>query len=235
MSEPFALPSPFAWSEEQIAIDLPGGHAVFTTRAGGDLASEPAGSRALRRAVGPAPERWAQDHQVHGTRVRVGRARRAGAADGRRVRRVATARRDVACVVRAADCVPVALVAPGRRRDAPRRLARAGRGILDEGVARCRRSARARSRAAIGPGTRGVCCYEAGDEVHAAVRATAAAAPRGATPTSRPVARALLAKPRASRGPRRGAVHDLLTPERCGRIAGRGAPAGRQGALVWRS
>ena len=234
MSEPFAIPSPFAWSEEQIAIDLRGGHAVFTTRSGGDLASEPAGSEALRRAVGPAPEHWAQDHQVHGTSVRVVAPdepvrREAGESDGS-----ATARRDVACVVRAADCVPVALVAPEAVAAIHGGWRGLAAGVLEEGVRTLRALGASEIRAAIGPHAR-VCCYEAGEELHAAFAQLGPQVRSGDNADLEAVARALLAKSGVDEVHAVGACTICSPAGTLWSHRRQGEQAGRQGALVWRS
>ena len=187
------LPPPFTWREGQIAIGLPGGHALFTTRAGGDLAADPTGGERLRALVGPAPEYWAQDHQVHEQRVRViaaGEPVRALATDSDGI---ATARRDVACLVRTADCVPIALIAP----EAVAMLHAGWRGlaagVVAEGVGALRGLGAGEIRAAIGPHAR-VCCYETGDEVHAAFAALGPAARRGRRADLEAVTRALLSR-----------------------------------------
>jgi YfiH family protein len=89
------LPAPFAWRGEHVAVDLPGGHALFTTRRGGasqgpfatlnlgltvpgadgrpqpgdDPAAVAANRRALAGEVGVRPHRVAHGRQVHGTIV----------------------------------------------------------------------------------------------------------------------------------------------------------------------
>ncbi len=229
-----ALPEPFRWHEGQIAIDLPGGHVIFTTRAGGDLASDPAGSEQLRRAVGPPPERWAQDHQVHEHRVRVvAGGEPVGAmetdSDG-----IATARRDVACVVRTADCVPIALVAP----EAVAMLHGGWRGlaagVIEEGVRTLHTLGANHVRAAIGPHAR-VCCYETGDEVHAAFAHFGAEVRRGRRADLEAVARALLAQWGVQE------VHSVGACTICSHVETfwshrrEGARAGRQGGIAWRN
>lgn len=161
MSGPIALPAPFEWSAGQIAIGLPGAHALFTTRSAGDLSL---GADALERRLGMP---LAQSPQVHGAGVRVVRSpgeleRPAPEADAQ-----VTALRDVACAVRVADCLPIALAAPeavGIVHGGWRGLAA---GVLEAALAALSELGAGTVAAAIGPGAR-VCCYEAGDEVHAA-------------------------------------------------------------------
>ena len=229
-----ALPAPFTWLEGQIAIDLPGGHALFTTRAGGDLAAERAGSERLRRLVGPAAEHWAQDHQVHEQRVRVvAGGGPVGAmvtdSDG-----IATARRDVACVVRTADCVPIALIAP----EAVAMLHAGWRGlaagIADAGVRTLRALGASEIRAATGPHAR-VCCYEAGEEVHAAFAPLGPAVRHGRRADLEAVTRALLSQSGVDELHAAGLCTICSHPELLWSHRRQGAAAGRQGGIAWRS
>ncbi len=132
------------------------------------------------------PERIAQARQVHATDVlQIADDADLPGADLGRVRDAdgtATALPRTPCVVLCADCVPVALVA-GRGVA----MVHAGwrglaAGVLESGLraldAVC--SGSGPVTAAIGPSA-GPCCYEVGDEVHAALAGTgssAASAPR---------------------------------------------------------
>lgn len=176
------LPAPFEPVGDHIGIALPGGRALFTTRRGG-VSEGPYASLnlacwigddpdAVRRncqiaadLVGVSVDAVVQGQQVHGSRVE----RRAdpdgtlNEADGQ-----ATASRGLAALVLTADCLPIALIAPGAVA-----MVHAGwRGLadvlLDNGVEAVRELAGAGAvQAAIGPGAGG-CCYEVGPEVHAA-------------------------------------------------------------------
>ena len=185
------LPAPFEWIGDHIGIALPGGEALFTTRRGG-LSTGPYASLNLGRwtdddpdAVRANRERLAdgidlpleavvQGRQVHGAHVE----RRAGDdtalrdADGQ-----ATAERERALLVLAADCLPVALI--GTRAVAMLHAGWRGlaAGILDEGVRALRELGDdGPLHAAIGPGA-GPCCYEVGPEVHAAFASPRAGGP----------------------------------------------------------
>ncbi|HMI71774.1 MAG TPA: laccase domain-containing protein, partial [Solirubrobacteraceae bacterium] len=111
----------FRAAGEHLAIDLPGGTALFTTRRGGvsegphaslnlglwtdDDAGRVRDNRErVRAAVGA--ERLAQGRQVHGTRVVVD-AEGIEEADGQ-----VTTAPGVAAMVLVADCLPVALAGP---------------------------------------------------------------------------------------------------------------------------
>ncbi|HEY7622426.1 MAG TPA: polyphenol oxidase family protein [Solirubrobacteraceae bacterium] len=155
---------------EHLAIDLPGGTALFTTRRGGRSEGaftslnlglwtddEPENVRANRELVREQAgvERLVQGRQVHGARVVVD-ADGIEEADGQ-----VTTAPGVAAIVLTADCLPVALAGPdsvGMVHAGWRGLAA---GVLEAGVA-----ATGAIAAAIGPGI-GPCCYEVGDEVRA--------------------------------------------------------------------
>jgi polyphenol oxidase len=179
------LPVPFRWDGEHIAASLPGARVLFSTRRGGvsagpyaslnlgrltddDGANVDANRERIAAAVGLPRERFIYGRQVHGAIVRraaepPGAARPAAEEDGQ-----ATALEDAAALVFVADCLPVMLA--GDRAVAAlhggwRGLAA---GIVAEGVAALRElGAGGALTAALGPGARG-CCYQVGEEVHAA-------------------------------------------------------------------
>lgn len=180
------LPEGFHWQGEQIAIDLPGARALFTTRRGGvsegpyaslnvgltapGPGDDPSNVAANRAIVLEATRRAgvAISHQAHGATVaRVDQARAgyigcAGIADGQ-----ATTRDDVAVAVHVADCLPIALAADGAVAMLHGGWRGLAAGIVEEGVAALRElGARGPITAAIGPGAGG-CCYEVGNEVRA--------------------------------------------------------------------
>ena len=218
------LPAPFRWTRSEVALDLPGGHVRFTTRR----------SPALAQVTGLAAERHAQARQVHRSDVRVIAALEdlpdaTDELDGQ-----ATNLRGVACAVRVADCIPVTLVAPGAvaALHAGWRGLRAG--IVEAGVAAVRELGGTEIRAAIGPGA-GVCCYEAGDEVHSAFAHLGPLARRGANADLKAVARAALGAGGVDE------VHDVGICTICadpGTLWSHrrdGDAAGRQLGVAWRS
>ena len=171
-------------SGEAITLDLPGGTVLFTTRHGGvsegpyaslnlGLWTEDERERVLEnrdrvaRLAGIPRERFAQGRQVHGTEVRslegpppAGEPREA---DGQ-----ATSARGLAPIVLTADCLPVALVAPGAVAMLHCGWRGLAGGLVAEGVrALSALGAGGAIEAAIGPGA-GRCCYEVGDEVRSA-------------------------------------------------------------------
>jgi YfiH family protein len=166
-----------------IRVDLPGGHVVFSTRAGGvsqgpyeslnlgvmtdDDDDRVAENRArLARAAGLAPEQVAMGWQVHGVDLCEWNAAPDGggyARPGTELARAdghATGRRDVALLVLVADCLPVALVSPTR----VAMLHCGWRGLAGGIVERALATFDDMPAAAIGPGI-GPCHYEVGPEV----------------------------------------------------------------------
>jgi polyphenol oxidase len=160
----------FRAAGEHLAIDLPGGTALFTTRRGGvsegpyaslnlglwtdDDAGRVRDNRERVRAEVGA-ERLAQGRQVHGTRVVVD-AEGIEEADGQ-----VTTAPGVAAIVLVADCLPVALAGPERVAMVHAGWRGLAAGVLESGV-----EATGAVAAAIGPGI-GPCCYEVGDDVRA--------------------------------------------------------------------
>jgi YfiH family protein len=169
--------APFAWVGEHLVIDLPGGRALFSTRRGGvsegactslnlgrwtddDPGAIARNYKRLAGAVGLRVDALAQARQVHGTRVL---HREAGGVAEEEADGVAVTAPGLAALVLTADCLPVALVAPGAVA-----MVHAGWRGLDGGVLEAGVAALAGAgpiRAAIGPGA-GRCCYEVGPELH---------------------------------------------------------------------
>ncbi len=214
-----ALPSPFAWRSGRIAADLPGGHVRFTTRSPGP---------------DDAPGLVARGRQVHGARVRVVADVSEiecpePEADGQ-----ATALRGVACAVRVADCLPVALIAPEAVAALHAGWRGLAAGVLQEGVRALRGLGAGEIRAAIGPGAR-VCCYETGEEVHAAFAHLGPQVRAGTHADLAAVARAILEADDVLE------IHDTGLCTMCA-PAGllwshrrQGERAGRQEGVTWRS
>lgn len=240
------LPAPFTWRHGQIAVDLPGGRALFTTRMPGaagttidlrrwDVAAageDP--SAALAAEAGLPASRLAQSPQAHEACVRViasgGDLDDSSAGYDAQV----TSLPDVACVVRVADCLPVALIAPeavGVVHAGWRGLAA---GVLEAGVAALRDLGASEIRAAIGPGAR-VCCYETGDEVHAAFASFGDRARDGSHADLAAVARAILQREGVSEIHDAGICTICAPPGLLWSHRREGAAAGRQGGMAWRS
>jgi YfiH family protein len=161
----------FRAAGEHVAIDLPGGTALFTTRRGGvsegpyaslnlglrtdDDAERVEENRERVRAQAGAA-RLAHGRQVHGTRVVVD-GHGIEEADGQ-----VTTQPDVAAIVLVADCLPVALAGPGAVAVVHAGWRGLAAGVIEAGI----EATGGAVAAAIGPGI-GPCCYEVGDDVRA--------------------------------------------------------------------
>jgi YfiH family protein len=221
---------------EHLAITLPGGTAVFTTRRGG-VSDGPFASLNLglwtddddgrirenrARVERLTGGRLAQARQVHGADVVAADPDTVAEADGQ-----VTAERGVAAMALTADCLPIALVAPegvGMIHAGWRGLAG---GVVANGVAALRGLGAERIAAAIGPGA-GPCCYEVGAEVHAAFGT------RGRTVDLKAIARVRLNAAGVED------VHDcglctMHDPERFFSHRRDRGVTGRQAGLAWRS
>jgi YfiH family protein len=180
-----SLPDPFRWDGDHVLADLPGARGLFSTRRGGvspapfdslnlgrmtddDLANVDANRGRLAAATGHGRERVLYGRQVHGSRVRratepPSAARPVEAEDGQ-----ATALAGHPALVFTADCLPVLLAAGGAVAAIHAGWRGLAGGIVAEGVAALRElGADGPVHALVGPGARG-CCYEVGEEVHAA-------------------------------------------------------------------
>jgi polyphenol oxidase len=238
-----SVPAPFTWAGEHLVAELPGGRALFTTRRGGvsegafaslnlgrGVGDDPAavGSNygLLAAAAGVPEGATAQARQVHGARVVQRDAADPGAeeADG-----VATTARGLAAVVLAADCLPVALVAPGGVAMVHAGWRGLAAGVLEAGVAALADAGPVQ--AAIGPGA-GPCCYEVGPELRERFGAA------GPTLDLKAIARERLAAAGVAE------VHDAGLCTMCAQRGG--APlffshrrdhgrTGRQAGVAWRS
>jgi YfiH family protein len=180
-----ALPQPFRWEGWHIGAALAGGRVLFSTRRGGvsdgpfaalnlgprtddDRIRVRANRDLLAAQIGVPGSRFLHGRQVHGNVVRRATeppsvVRPVQEEDGQ-----ATALEDAPALVLVADCLPVALVAEGAVAALHGGWRGLAAGILEEGVAALRDcGATGPVVAALGPSAR-ACCYEVGEEVHAA-------------------------------------------------------------------
>ncbi|MBA2766674.1 MAG: polyphenol oxidase family protein [Actinomycetota bacterium] len=172
--------SPFAWRGDHLAADFGSARVLFTTRAGG-VSGGPYASLNLGTSTDDDPAKVSENRerltqltgaglalgrQVHEAHIhRADAPGHAGDADGQ-----ATTSRGIACTVLTADCLPVAVIAPGGVAMLHAGWRGLAASVLEEGVAALRVAGEGESDglvAAIGPGA-GRCCYEVGDEVRAA-------------------------------------------------------------------
>jgi polyphenol oxidase len=235
------------WDGEHLTARLGDARVLFTTRRGGvsrapfdtlnlgartgdDPAAVAANRTRLAAVAGVREERIAQSAQVHGRRV----LRHTAAPEPRAPRAQADGHATnipgVAALVLTADCLPVALSAPGAVAMLHAGWRGLAAGVLDEGVAALRElGAGGPVCAAIGPGAGG-CCYEVGDEVRAAF-ADVPEARRGANIDLKAVAAARL------RAAGVQGIHDAGLCTMCdarfySHRRDRGT-TGRQGGMAW--
>jgi polyphenol oxidase len=239
------LSAPFRWHGDHISAELPGAQALFTTRRGGvstgpfeslnlgrltadDGANVDENRRRVAAATGCPREQFLYGRQVHGATVRratepPGPARPPAEEDGQ-----ATALRGHPGLVFVADCTPLLLIAGGAVAAIHAGWRGTAAGIVAEGVAALREvGGEGPITALIGPGAR-ACCYEVGDEVHAAFEGYDAREGRN------------LDLPKVLRAQLGGAtVHDAGLCTMCcfGLFFSHrrdGAVTGRQAGVVWR-
>jgi YfiH family protein len=221
---------------DHLAIALPGGTALFTTRRGG-VSDGPFQSLNLGLWTDDAPDRvhenrarverltggrLAQARQVHGTTVVEADPETVTEGDGQ-----VTAETGVAPMALVADCLPIALVAPEGVAMLHAGWRGLAGGVIRNGVDALRGLGAGRIAAAIGPGA-GPCCYEVGAEVHAAFGT------RGRTVDLKAIARERLEDAGV------GVVHDcglctMHDPERFFSHRRDGGVTGRQAGVAWRT
>ncbi len=166
-----------------MSFELPGGgHALFTSRAEGNLSTmrgpgHEHGRRERDRLCEQLGLRWlCASRQVHGATVQrvvsvVGRGGQAveSDADGH-----ATVLRELGTMVLVADCLPVIIGSEGAVAAVHAGWRGLAGGVLEEGVRAVRElGGEGEIAAVVGPGARG-CCYEVGEEVHSALEGGAA-------------------------------------------------------------
>ena len=221
------------------ALTLGGGAQVlFTGRAEGNLSSvggegaqegQSARER-LRAAIGA--DALVRGHQVHASAV--ARLREASGeqrdpslpADGQ-----ATAVRGLAVIVLTADCMPIALASGGAVAMVHAGWRGLAAGVVEEGVRALGElgGSAEETVAVIGP-CAGACCYEVGEEVHAAFEG---AHRRGAHIDLRAIARDRLLA--AGVGEVRDVAACTICDERWFSHRREGERAGRQGGVAWLS
>jgi YfiH family protein len=243
-----ALDGGYELDDDPGRFDLPGGgHVLFTTRAHGNMSSVGGldhehgydARECLRTQLGL--RRLARGYQVHGTTVLRSRtddeisahdsatAQPLVEADGQ-----ATSVAGIGAMVLTADCLPVALGCGGAVATVHAGWRGLAAGVLEEGVRAVRELGDADEIIAIiGPGA-GPCCYEVGEEVHAAF----AGSHRIGIPPARRIDLKAIARDRLlAIGVTE--VNDLaactICDERFFSYRREGARAGRQGAIAWLS
>jgi YfiH family protein len=165
-----------------LRFELPGGgHALFTSRAEGNLSTmrgpgHEYGRRERDRLCERLRLHWlCASRQVHGATVQrvIGGLDPAHPRGGQAVEidadGHATALRELGTMVLVADCLPVIVGSEGAVAALHAGWRGLASGVLEEGVRALRElGGEGEITAVIGPGARG-CCYEVGEEVHAAL------------------------------------------------------------------
>ena len=162
---------------EGFSCELPGGaRALFGSRAHGNLSTQRGDGHERGRAArdelcSKLALQWlCASRQVHGADVQ-----RVGAVDGRGGEALAidadghaTAQAGIGAMVLTADCLPVALAGKGAVAMLHAGWRGLAAGVLEQGMRALRDvGGEGEVLAVVGPGA-GVCCYEVGEEVHAA-------------------------------------------------------------------
>jgi polyphenol oxidase len=220
------LRDPFTEQDGQIAIDLSGAHALFTTRSWGDVreTQEQIGERLGIQVVRPK--------QVHGNSVTTvsGEATPApGEADA-----IVTSVRGVAPAVITADCLPIVIASSTAVAAVHAGWRGLDAGLIAKAVAALREVSGGVMTAAIGPGA-GVCCYEVGDDLHRRFNAHCQDFRSGANLDLNAIARVQLMEAGVAR------IHDTEICTICGdpeltfSYRREGADTGRQAAIAWLS
>jgi hypothetical protein len=154
------LSAPFYELDGQIAVDLPGARAVFTTSSWGDLRETwlDVADRLTVRVV--------KARQVHGATVITMMEARDSLSVDTDADGIVTATKGLAPTVLAADCVPIVVAAPGAVATLHAGWRGLEAGVIANGVGAVRALVGdAPLTAAIGPAA-GSCCYEVGPELH---------------------------------------------------------------------
>jgi polyphenol oxidase len=220
------LRDPFTAQDGQIAIDLPGAHALFTTRSWGDV-RDTQDQIAERLGV-----RLARPRQVHGNHVTTvsGEAVSApGEADA-----IVTASRGVAPAVITADCLPIVVASPNAVAAVHAGWRGLESGVITRAVAALRELSGGVINAAIGPGA-GVCCYEVGEDLHRRFNAHCQDFRKGKNLDLKAIARVQLMEAGVAR------IHDTEICTICGdpelsfSYRREGPDTGRQAAIAWLS
>lgn len=220
------LRSPFQEHDGQIVIELPGAHALFTTRSWGDVRDT---EQQISERLGV---RLVRPRQVHGSdvvTVTSDAPQTATEADA-----IVTSSHGVAPAVLTADCLPIVIATKSAVG-----VVHAGWRGLEAGVIR-KAAAVLRERgggvmyAAIGPGA-GLCCYEVSDDLHRRFNAHCQDFRRGANLDLKAIARVQLMEAGVAR------IHDTELCTICGdptltfSYRREGPETGRQAAIAWLS
>ncbi|MDE3132038.1 MAG: polyphenol oxidase family protein [Acidobacteriota bacterium] len=220
------LASPFHEYDGQIALDLPGACAVFTTRSWGDVRET---EQQIAERLGVTLVR---PRQVHGDAVLTVSSETTAPAT--EADAVVSATRGLAPMVITADCLPIVIASRGAVAAVHAGWRGLAAGLIGKAVAALRRQGGGVISAAIGPGA-GVCCYEVGDDLHRRFNARCQDFHRARNLDLKAIARVQLMEAGVAR------IHDTEICTICGDPGltfshrREGAATGRQAAIVWSS
>jgi hypothetical protein len=246
--------APVTRQTEALSCELPGGAQVlFTSRAQGNLSTQTGDEQEHGRA---SRDRLCEElglgwlcasRQIHGSTVQLVReiAGSGGEAVAIDADGHATALAGVGATVLTADCLPVALGAETDGGGAVVAMVHAGwrglaTGVLEQGIDALRElDATGPIEAVVGP-CAGVCCYEVGEEVHAAFADQVGSGAAGSAPDGYRRGRNIDLRAIARDKLLAAGVANVSHAEACTICDERffshrreGARAGRQGGIAW--
>jgi hypothetical protein len=222
------LQSPFEERDGQIAIDLPGARALFTTRSWGDVRDT---RERISDALGVA---LAMPNQVHGAATVSLTTRPAPGGIATDADAVVTGLREVAPTVVAADCLPIVIASPCAVAAVHAGWRGLDSGVIASAVAALRELGGGVLTAAIGPGA-GVCCYEVGDDLHRRFHARGQDFRHGPKLDLKAIARVQLMEAGAARIFDTGICTICGDPELTYSYRREGPQTGRHAAIAWLS
>lgn len=217
------LRSPFQELDGQIAIDLPGARAVFTTRSWGDVRDN---AQQISERLGV---KLIRPQQVHGSTVITvtGQHSPIEEADA-----IITATHGLGAAVITADCLPIVIASSNAVAVVHAGWRGLDTGVVTNAVTALRAQGGGVLNAAIGPGA-GVCCYEVGEDLHRRFNAHCQDFHRGANLDLKAIARVQLMEAGVAR------IHDTEICTICGdpeltySYRREGPQTGRQAAIAW--
>ena len=221
------LPPPFREQDGQIAIDLPGARAIFTTRSWGD-------ARETWREIGARlGVTIVAGKQAHGTEVMsiLSTTGHFFPSD-READAVITPTSGIAPMVLTADCLPIVIASPRAVAVVHAGWRGLAAGIIGGAVTALRELSAGVMHAAIGPGA-GACCYGVGEELHRRFKARSQDFHRGRNLDLKAIARVQLMESGVA------SIHDAGLCTICGDAARlfshrrEGSLAGRHAAVAW--
>jgi hypothetical protein len=220
------LLSPFEERDGQIAIELPGAHALFTTRSWGDVRET---HDRISESLGVV---LAMPRQVHGAEI-VSLEHTPAAADlATDADAVVTGLHGVAPAIVAADCLPIVIASPCAVTAIHAGWRGLDSGVIANAAGALRELGGGVLTAAIGPGA-GVCCYEVGDDLHRRFNARGQDFRHGAKLDLKAIARVQLMEAGVARIFDTGICTICGDPQLTYSYRREGPQTGRHAAIAW--